>query len=95
MYMRVCLFFLFVFTSIFANTFIDVSINDFQAQSKNTEYSAISRLTINRHTKGVKYNYYFHKGISAELNTVNPIGILYYDADVNTTTPDTNTTTTP
>jgi len=70
-----------------------MSINDFQLQSKNTEYSAISRLSINRHTKGVKYNYFFHKGISSELNAVNPIGILYFDADVNTTVPDANTTT--
>lgn len=70
---------------IHANSLADISAESYKIEAKTTQTSALARISTNRYTKGVKYNYYHHKEIAHRLNTVNPIGIMFHNASVSTT----------
>lgn len=70
-----------------AESFEDTAKKDYRKSARNTEVSAMARISTNRYAKGVKYNYYYHKEIGHRMNKINPFGIAFHNATVSTTTP--------
>jgi len=61
----------------------EVAKTSYANNIEDVRVTAISRLSTNRYAKGVKYNYFYHKEIVHRMNKINPHGILYLGATVN------------